>query len=28
VTLNVYAHVMPSQQRDAADRMDEALAAR
>lgn len=27
VTLNVYGHVMPSQQRDAADRMDEALGS-
>ena len=27
ITMNVYAHVMPEQRRDAADRMDEALAS-
>ena len=27
-TMNTYAHVMEPQQRDAADRMDEALAIR
>jgi integrase len=28
ITMNVYAHVMPAMQRDAADRMDAVLGSR